>query len=108
MTVSYSLFIFIDLVRSRGWCLDQNRNDQNHGVVIISGFFASEDCLQACMDQENVKVTGCEWNNSGKCAYHTKPILSGGGSHDYTCWIMKFNITSSPKRRNQILDHLTN
>ena len=105
MTINYLPFIFLDLIQSHGWCLDHNGSDQNNGVVVISGFFASEDCLQACMCQENVKVTGCEWHNSGECAYHTKRVLPGRGSNDYTCWIM--NLDSS-KRRNQILDHLTN
>ena len=77
--------------------------DQNNGVVTIPGSFTSEDCSTACRNQHGVTVTGYEWHNSGRCAYHTKPISGGSGNNDYTCWTKRVN-----RRRTQILDHLSN
>ena len=74
---------------SDGWCLDQNGDDQNNGITTIPGNFTSSDCFVVCRAEDNGRITGCEWDNNGTCAYHTKPLSGGSGNKDHTCLVLK-------------------
>ena len=80
--------------KSIGWCLNDQKQDQNEGSRVLPGEFDSLQCLQTCQRiqksamSHGIRITGCEHNSySHTCQYHTMTVSGGSGSKGYNCWI---------------------
>ena len=74
--------------------MDSTGKDQNGGEIPLAKKYAtSGDCLKACNDPSRPfykEVTGCEHNKPKKsCLIHTREVVSGGGSFEFTCYVLK-------------------
>jgi len=70
-----------------GYCLDSNGQDQNSGVITLSGPTA-EQCLAACRNHNG--ATGCELiKNQGNqgCYVHTEDVASGSQHSNHICYL---------------------
>jgi hypothetical protein len=74
--------------------LDSNGKHRTAGGIPLARKYATPgDCLKACNDPSGPfykEVTGCEHYAPKKsCLIHTQEVVSGGGSFEYTCYVLK-------------------
>ena len=68
----------------KGYCLDENKIDQNWGGMRAPKAMSAEDCLNWC--KQRSLATGCEYHLASKnCLAHTFSVSSASGGQDYIC-----------------------
>ena len=92
----YILYFVETCPREKGFCMTENGDDQNAGVikkedgVNVNTDELRQECLQWCKSQSNLTVTGCEviqdqWNQG--CYAHTKNVAFGNKADNHFCWV---------------------